>query len=167
MVSLQFEYPLLNARCRHFAHLLFAIVGLGGLFQANLAAQQPSYPLPPPQNFVSPQTAPPSQVLVPAQSNAMSANSSWRGVNYPSGTSTVNYQLPSQSEVLADFGTEPMERDVGLVRQNEFGSYTIPMTSGVDIDEYEWQVLPAEIMYRSYLASQKESRLAAQIVNET
>jgi hypothetical protein len=137
-------------------------------------AQQPSYPLPsppqsptPPQNFISPQSGPPSQVLVPDQSGAMSSNSSWRGVNYPSSPSSVSYQLPSQSEIIEDFGGPVVERDVGVVRKNEFGSYTIPMTSGVDIDIYEWQVLPAEIMYRSYLASQKESRLAAQLVNAT
>jgi hypothetical protein len=104
---------------------------------------------------------------VPDQSGAVSSNSSWRGVNFPTSVSTTNYQLPSQSEIIAILVRPVQERDVGVVRKNEFGSYTIPMTSGIDIDIYEWQVLPAEIMYRSYLASQKESRLAAQLANAT
>lgn len=147
-----------------------AFVGLSLLLLATLhaaaMAQQPSYPLPFPQEPVRPQATPPAQVLVPDQSGSISANSSWRGVNFPSGQSSIQYQLPSQSEIIADFGG-PEERSTAVMRENEFGSYTIPMTSGVDFDIYEWQVLPSEIMYRAYLASQKESRLAAQLVNST
>jgi hypothetical protein len=133
----------------------------------DLAAQTLSYP-PTTQPNISytPYSSSP-QVVVPEQSNAMSANSAWRGVNYPTGQVGATYDLPSHKQIVEDFGGPISEEPIGQVRHNEFGSYTIPLTSGVDIDAFEWQVMPAEIMYRSYLASQKESRLAAQLVNET
>lgn len=137
--------------------------GLEGL---SALGQNPSYPLPAPTPSPVESALQTPVMSVPNSSSAPSASLSWRGVNYPTQNASSGFALPPQSQIEHDFGVTA-QPDAGLVRHNEFGSYTIPATSGVDIDSFEWQVLPRDIMYRAYLGSQKESRLAGQIVHET
>lgn len=128
----------------------------------------PTYMLPsPPEATMQPQVSPPaasSGSLPSPNSSSSNANLSWGGVNYPS--SSNSFVMPTQAQIEQDFGilNTPQEIETG---ENAYSNYGISTPAPVDLEAFEWQVLPRDIMYRAYLASTKESRLAAQLTHET
>ncbi|MEY4567674.1 MAG: hypothetical protein RLY14_2644 [Planctomycetota bacterium] len=151
-----------------FAWCFATFMVLASIEASTTLGAPPAYMLPsPPEATIQPQASPPtrSSGSLPSPNSSSSAgNLSWGGVNYPS--SGNSFVMPTQAQIEQDFGilNTPQEVETG---ENAYSNYGISTPAPVDLEAFEWQVLPRDIMYRAYLASTKESRLAAQLTHET
>jgi hypothetical protein len=157
---------------RYLFALCFVVYVVSVPIGANIFGAPPTYSLPsPPEAAMQSQASSPSGNVgtggLPTSPNTNNSSStlSWGGVNYPSSSSS-SFVMPTQAQIEQDFGilNVPQGMENG---ENAYSNYGISTPAPVDLEAFEWQVLPRDIMYRAYLASTKESRLAAQLTHET
>ncbi len=99
-----------------------------------------------------------------AEAPAASARASTEESATDSSAATALDEVPTSDLHLyvlpeADVLEGPPQSFVDLDHYHSADSYGSP------VDNWRWQVLPAGLVYRSYLASTKEPRLGAQVVN--
>jgi hypothetical protein len=136
---------------RYLFALCFAICAACEPIGANILGAPPTYMLPsPPEAVIPSQSSSPGGNVgnsgLPATPNTSNSSStlSWGGVNYPSSSSN-SFVMPTQAQIEQDFGilNVPQGMETG---ENAYSNYGISTPAPVDLEAFEWQVLPRDIM---------------------